>query len=801
MVSSNQEDTNSHRKLCMACKQEFPEGETVCPNDGTTLTRLTMEPSIGTTVGDKYEIMSVIGGGAMGLVYKARHTLMKRIVALKMLHPNMVADESTVKRFQKEAEALSCLNHPNILTVFDFGVSKDGHPYLVTDYLEGQTLAEILEKNESMHWQRAVRVFTQVCSALAHAHRHGVVHRDIKPSNIMLVQFEDQDDVVKILDFGIAKVLDSERTDSNQLTRTGEVFGSPLYMSPEQCRGKTLDARSDMYSLGCVIYRSLAGRPALFGQDLVECLYKHVHEEPVPLREAAPNAGIPPQLEQIVFKCLAKEPAARYQTMADLKDELNALLESTPGAIEAGRESSDTPAIASSAPSVVDSNHEDESPTAIQKKVGDDEAGSSASDPATSRSETSNKSVGSDSVAAAFEGVAAKSRAAGLASSSAEGQELAQKNKVLDVLTDKRVVAAIVALALLVVAIPVVSTLLKEEPDIANVKPSASPFEEHMEKGTSEFEAGYFAEAKSQFQLALDEAQKTPEKKANTIQALHHLVAASSESSDYDEAEKYLKELEKQEGIDAKRSTPDSKGAAEVFFDRATLLMLQRSKESRGKAKRLLSAALSYYDIHEGNELEKMRTLAKLGQLALMSGELDEAAEKTQRALKIAEQNPSINPLEVAMRMDQLGDTYILIANSMKNSSKQYEHAEDLYLKALQLRQSVLHKDDHPALAQSYKRLGVMYFLQGDYQEALSELNKSLDIRKKDNRPLETAEIQRAISYVYLKQHDFAKADAAFQDAIQTARKSGTAGDQQVEKWTNGFQGLKAEESKKGGGK
>src|SRR5579883_2623061 len=316
------EETTPKRKLCIACKQEFSGDEVTCPNDGTTLTPLTMETSVGSTIGDKYEILAVIGGGAMGLVYKARHMLMKRIVAVKMLHPNMLPDAATVKRFQKEAEALSCLNHPNILTVFDFGVSTQGHPYLVTDYLEGQTIAELLEQNQHLDWPRTIKIFMQVCSALAYAHKNGVVHRDIKPSNIMLTEFEENEDFVKILDFGIAKVLNEMSEDSSQLTRTGEVFGSPLYMSPEQCRGKPLDARSDIYSLGCVMYRTLTGQPAFFGQDLVECLYKHVNEEPVPMCEVIPEAGIPSELDAVVLKCLAKDPANRYQSMPELKEAL-----------------------------------------------------------------------------------------------------------------------------------------------------------------------------------------------------------------------------------------------------------------------------------------------------------------------------------------------------------------------------------------------------------------------------------------------------------------------------------------------
>ncbi|MCA9801301.1 MAG: serine/threonine protein kinase, partial [Cyanobacteria bacterium HKST-UBA02] len=224
-------DTQS-RRLCIACKREFTGNETTCPDDGTPLTILTTEPQVGSKIDSKYEVIAVIGGGAMGLVYKCRHTLMKRIVAVKMLHPNLAPDAATVQRFQKESEALSCLNHPNILTVFDFGLTEASQPYLVTDFLEGETLANILENTEVLDYNRVVKIFIQVTSALAHAHKNGVIHRDIKPSNIMLTNFEDNPDFVKILDFGIAKVMSEDAEASSQLTKTGEVFGSPLYMSP-----------------------------------------------------------------------------------------------------------------------------------------------------------------------------------------------------------------------------------------------------------------------------------------------------------------------------------------------------------------------------------------------------------------------------------------------------------------------------------------------------------------------------------------------------------------------------------------
>ncbi|MBS1994525.1 MAG: protein kinase, partial [Cyanobacteria bacterium SZAS LIN-3] len=312
------------RKICVVCNTEFSSGETTCPKDGTALTPIKQDSLIGTVLGGRYEIEERIGGGAMGEVYKAKHRLMKRQVAIKMMHPQTISGASALKRFQKEAEMASALNHPNILTVHDFGVSDDGSPYLVMNYLEGKSLTDIIENNGHLDVSRALHIFRQLCQGLGHAHEKGVIHRDLKPSNIMLVTLDQDDDFVQILDFGIAKQLTPE-TGSDSLTRTGEVFGSPHYMSPEQCRAQPVDARSDIYALGCVMYRVLTGYPPLMGGDLVECLYKHVNQMPAPFAEQCPEISLPEDLEAVVFKALAKKPEDRYQSMADLKTALESV--------------------------------------------------------------------------------------------------------------------------------------------------------------------------------------------------------------------------------------------------------------------------------------------------------------------------------------------------------------------------------------------------------------------------------------------------------------------------------------------
>jgi eukaryotic-like serine/threonine-protein kinase len=321
-----QKDKLGTKRACMTCGREFDWDTTVCPDDNTPLTALGEEDQlVGSVLADRYEIMEVIGGGGMGLVYKARHRLMNRIVAIKMLHKHMISSKDTLKRFQLEAQAASCLSLPNILTVYDFGLTNEGQPYMVMDYLEGTSLSDLLEAEHHLAPDRAVNIFIQACAGLAHAHQKGVLHRDIKPSNIMLVQFGEQADFVKIVDFGIAKLLNQG---VGELTKTGEVYGSPSYMSPEQCRGKETDARSDIYSMGCVMYRTLSGRPLFSGDDIIELLFKQVSEPPAPFDA---DLNIPTELESVIFKALAKDPSDRYQNMGEYKEALEKFAEKRAG--------------------------------------------------------------------------------------------------------------------------------------------------------------------------------------------------------------------------------------------------------------------------------------------------------------------------------------------------------------------------------------------------------------------------------------------------------------------------------------
>lgn len=285
-----------------------------------TVKNPTLEPQAiqPATVGDRYSIESVLGRGGMGIVYKGKHLLMDRPVAIKMLHPEYLQDELVVKRFQSEAKSLSSLSHPNLVSVFDFGITPNKEPYMVMDFHDGKGLDEILEKYSKIDLSMALKIFCQVCDALTAVHSRNMVHRDIKPGNIVI----SEDGLVKLVDFGIAKNVDSKAL---HLTMTGEVVGTPKYMSPEQCMGKTLDARSDIYALGCVMYEVFTGMPPFEADSFYEMVRQHVDDVPSHLPFADPSLKIPVGLEAIIFKTLQKDPALRQQTAAQLKLELIAL--------------------------------------------------------------------------------------------------------------------------------------------------------------------------------------------------------------------------------------------------------------------------------------------------------------------------------------------------------------------------------------------------------------------------------------------------------------------------------------------
>jgi serine/threonine protein kinase len=323
-LDSQQQTTGVPKiKKCPACNEEYQDTNlVVCPKDRTMLLTPQKDELIGQILNDRYKVVEEVGRGGMSAVYKGIHELMDRTVAIKVLLPQLVSDTISIKRFQQEAQAASHLQHPNVITVYDYGFVASGQPYLVMDFLEGESLADIIRHEKQTTTKRMIPIFTQACEALEHAHQKGVIHRDLKSSNIMLIDFEGKKDFVKVVDFGIAKLMPSSGKQSQNLTQTGEVFGSPIYMSPEQCMAQSLDARSDIYSMGAMMYEALTGLPPLMGNSIIDTMQMHMSTPPKPFREIRPDLEIPEALERVVLKALAKKPEQRYQSMKELGDAL-----------------------------------------------------------------------------------------------------------------------------------------------------------------------------------------------------------------------------------------------------------------------------------------------------------------------------------------------------------------------------------------------------------------------------------------------------------------------------------------------
>lgn len=271
---------------------------------------------IGSLFADRYQITAELGYGGMGRVYCATNLKSSKQVALKVLHPYLLADSQSRRRFIREGRASIELKHPNIVSVNDLGVAGSGLLFMEMEYLPGGSLASILLKDGPLSLPRFINAFTQVCSALNYAHKQGIIHRDIKPSNIMLTETGTSTETAKLVDFGIIKLI-SESEDAAQLTRTGDVMGSPSYMSPEQCQGFRLDLRADIYALGCVMYEAITGVRAFQADHALRIMHKQVYEMPPEFSKVRPELSIPGWLESIIFKCLKKEPEKRYVS-ADL---------------------------------------------------------------------------------------------------------------------------------------------------------------------------------------------------------------------------------------------------------------------------------------------------------------------------------------------------------------------------------------------------------------------------------------------------------------------------------------------------
>lgn len=268
---------------------------------------------IGYLLDGRYELLQAIGSGGMSVVYMARLNNVGKMVAIKTLNIQVKSKDNVKERFHREIDLLLKLEHPHIVAVQDCLYGPNHQPYLVMDLLRGVTLEQELAKSGTLPSERVRKIMIQVCAAVKYAHQHAVVHRDLKPGNIMLL--ENEVDFVKVLDFGLALIGENTR----KITQSGEFWGSPPYASPEQVKGEETDHRSDIYSLGCVMYELLSGKDPFHGAGLFELLTKHVNEQPAPFSVTNSEVIVPAEMERIVFKCLEKRPQDRFQTVAELQ--------------------------------------------------------------------------------------------------------------------------------------------------------------------------------------------------------------------------------------------------------------------------------------------------------------------------------------------------------------------------------------------------------------------------------------------------------------------------------------------------
>jgi len=302
-------------KICPVCSTEYAADVKFCPNDGQTLrSAAPANDLVGQVVADRYHVVKKLGEGGMGQVYLAEHVKMGRRSAIKVMNPSMVHDPDAVARFNREAANASRINHPNVCAIYDFGETPDGLIYLAMEFIEGEPLTDVLERDGALPLPRATAIFLQTAEALQAAHDLGIVHRDLKPDNIMLTGRKGGGDTVKVVDFGIAKAVGGDQA-GQKVTKTGLVVGTPEFMSPEQLSGDPLDGRSDLYSLALVFFRTLTGGLPFQATSVQETMIKRLTDEPAKLAAARPDLSFPAGLQTVLDTALARTPAQRYQTV------------------------------------------------------------------------------------------------------------------------------------------------------------------------------------------------------------------------------------------------------------------------------------------------------------------------------------------------------------------------------------------------------------------------------------------------------------------------------------------------------
>lgn len=746
------------RKVCLSCNKEYPPEMIICPDDDTLLTPLLVDTLIGTTLADKYQILEKLGSGGMGLVYKAKHLLMKRLVAIKLMLPQFAASATALKRFRQEAQAASHLNHPNILKVYDFGVTPQGLPYLVMDLLEGTNLSAELTKHNYLPLERALKIFIQTCAALYHAHQKGVIHRDLKPGNIMLVDYDGQSDVVQIVDFGMAKILSEMDGENEELTKTGEVFGSPMYMSPEQCMGRELDGRSDIYSLGCVMYRTLTGRPAVAGASAMECFNKHATALPAPFAEVAPELMLPPSLEAIIFKAMAKEVHERQDSMAQLREELLAELGQAEisGSMAANSESPQQLSTSQSGSSSASISSSSSASTDALTSASNSTAGGGTGD-GDSHTQITN--------ASAVRLPARQSRV--LENSMSQMQpspKAARKGMIWASIAGVVIIASAIALMPKGTTSKDGSKDPDQNPSQVDPVSASEDYSQLIKQGQSSFDHGDYTEALKKFKVALEKARSSGDydRVAEVRMALGRTYV---EIQDLDDGQKEFQEILKIRESEKKLTALD---ATESMNE---LGKIYRAKGQFSQAQKLFNRALAIRQNYTGPDHAAVaETLADLGNLALEQKQFKKATELLAQAEKVASSTQGLADLNQANIFSAIGQAYQM--------QGQFDKATVYYEKALAIREKSLNPDN-PAIADTLTYLGTLAFVKRDFAKADSYLHRALDIQEKtlskDDPSIATTEFCLGVLYQQTKKYD--QAEPLLADSLRIRTKALGAND------------------------
>jgi serine/threonine protein kinase len=324
----------SQEKICPTCGTEYPANERFCPRDGTALrSQGGGTDLVGSIIAERYHVLKKLGEGGMGQVYLAEHVKMGRKSAVKVMNPGMVNDADAISRFNREAANASRINHPNVAGIYDFGETSDGLIYLAMEFIEGESLTSLVEKNGALPPVRAADIARQAAAGLQVAHDMGIVHRDLKPDNIMIAKNRDGSDCVKVVDFGIAKAAGAE---NQKVTKTGLVVGTPEYMSPEQLAGDKLGGESDIYSLALVAFNMLTGKLPFEGETAQESMIMRLTDEPKSLAAMKPDTSWTPEVQAVMQKALQRKVGDRYRNATDFGVALWQAVEHMPKQTPAG---------------------------------------------------------------------------------------------------------------------------------------------------------------------------------------------------------------------------------------------------------------------------------------------------------------------------------------------------------------------------------------------------------------------------------------------------------------------------------